>query len=113
MVGKFANRLFEHVIVDKADPSQLLERADEFAAGDNASVDVAHPQQALEVIYFTRSCANHGLKRKEEAVLTQRRPHTCAHCQATALRSALALCLAEAHLSVAPGSLYPSAVADL
>jgi hypothetical protein len=91
----------------------LLERADELAAGDNAPVDVAHPQQALKIIYSTRSCANHGLKRKEEAVLAQRRPHTCAHRQATALRTALAFCLAEAHLLVAPGSLYPSAVANL
>ena len=103
--GEFPNRLFEHVMVDEPDETQLLDGGNEFAAGDNASLNVAHSQQTLKIIYIACRRANHRLKSKKKAVLPQCRLHARAHRQAAALPVAPDFCLAQAHLSAALSSL--------
>ena len=44
---------------------------DELAAGDDATLLVAHPQQAFEIIDLSRRRAYHRLKGKEQAVLAE------------------------------------------
>jgi hypothetical protein len=66
---------FENVIVNESDQTQLFDRRDEFAAGDDASPRIAHAQQAFEIIRLSGRRANHGLECEEQPVLAQRRLH--------------------------------------
>jgi hypothetical protein len=71
--GEILHRFVENVAVDQADPAELLDDGDEFAAGDDATFRVAHPQQAFEIIDRSRRRADHRLERKKQAVLPERR----------------------------------------
>ena len=59
-------------LIDQADQAHLLDRRDEFAAGDQAIVVFAHPQQALEIIDLPRGRTYHRLKGEKQTVLAQR-----------------------------------------
>jgi hypothetical protein len=73
--GKVLHRFFENVAVDQADPTEFLDNGDELATGDDTALLVAHPQQAFKIVDGSRRRADHRLKRKEQAVLAQRRLH--------------------------------------
>jgi hypothetical protein len=106
MVGEFPHRLFENITVDKSDQADLLDRYDEFTTSDDASLQVAHSQQALEIVYFSCRRAHHRLESKEQSLLAQSRLNCRAYRQP--LRSAVRLHLdsAPAHRSIAPSSLF-------
>ena len=86
MSGEFPDSEFENVVVNEPDQTQLFDRCDEFAAGDNASPDIAHAQQAFEIIRLSRRRANHRLECEEQPVLPQRRLHHCTDRGAAVLR---------------------------
>ena len=72
MGGELGKRLLQHVAVDQPDQAHLLDRGDEFAAGDEAAIGLAHAQQALEIIDLARGRAHHRLKGEQQPVLAQR-----------------------------------------
>src|SRR5215469_1422950 len=67
--GEVLHRFVESVTVDQTDPAKLLDNGEKLTAGDDATLLVAHPQQAFEIIDLTRRRANHRLECKEQAVL--------------------------------------------
>src|SRR5205823_12247293 len=69
MSGDFPDSEFENVVVNESDQTQLFDRCDEFAARDDASPDIAHAQQAFEIIRLSRRRANHGLACEQQPVL--------------------------------------------
>jgi len=73
--GECLHRFFENVAVNEADPTKFLDEADELATGDDATLLVAHPQQAFEIIDLSRGRAYHRLKRKQQAILAECRLH--------------------------------------
>ena len=75
MPGEFPDSEFENVVVNEAYQTQLFDRRDKVAAGDDASPHIAHAQQAFEIIRFSRRRANHGLECEKQPVLAQRRLH--------------------------------------
>ncbi len=105
MVGELPHRLLENKTVDKSDQTHLLDRRNEFAASDDASFQVTHPQQALEIIYFSCRRAHHRLESKEQPILAQCRLNCRAYRQAVRSAVKLNLVLALAHRSIAPSSL--------
>ena len=69
MRREFPDSEFENVVVNESNQTQFFDRRDEFAAGDEASLQIAHAQQAFEIIRLSRRRAYHRLKREEQPVL--------------------------------------------
>src|SRR6266481_1989622 len=105
MVGELLHRFFENIGVDKSNQAQLLDRRDEFATGDDAPFQVAHPQQAFEIIHLSGRRAHHWLESKEQAIFAQCGLNRRAYRQAVPSPVKLNVLLALAHRSVAPSSL--------
>ena len=97
MPREFPDSEFENVVINESDQTQLFDRRDEFAAGDDASPHIAHAQQAFEIIRLSRRRANHGLECEEQPVLAQRRLHRRADRRAAVLPFVADLVILVAH----------------
>jgi hypothetical protein len=102
VVGEFPHRLFENIAVDKTNQAQLLDRRDEIAASDDAAFQVAHSQQALEIVHFSCRRADHRLEGKEQPIVAQCRLNCRAYRQAVSAAIKLNLVFALAHRLFAP-----------
>ena len=63
---------FEDEAIDQPNQTKVLDGRDELGTGKNVPRLVTYPQQALEVIDYSRRGAYHRLISKQQAVLTER-----------------------------------------
>jgi hypothetical protein len=102
MLREFSDRKFENLIVDETDESQFFDRRDEFAAGDDVSLQITHAQQAFEIIGLPGERADDRLVCEQQTILAQRCLNARADGAATCTVASDLVALG-VHPSVAPG----------